>query len=292
MDLSICIPVYNQDVNQLASDLSSQCEKLPEIVEIILIDDQSKFTFQEKNQKINDYPFVTYSEIPKNVGRSAIRNLLAQKAKGEFLIFLDCDSEMLSDHFVSTYFENRNCDVIVGGRVYSSKMSSETLHWKYGSLTESKDATSRESNPYSNFHSNNFWIRKDVFNSIQFNEELSQYGHEDTYFGFELEEKKIHIMHIENPVLHGMLDDNRTFVQKTEKGLQNLLVLNKLNPRFKNKSGILRSYLKLEKSGIASMFGLFFKLRRKQWRNNLESSTPSLFIFKLYKLGYLCSIAG
>ena len=75
-------------------------------------------------------------------------------------------------------------------------------------------------------------ILKSAFEKVRFNEKLKQYGHEDTFFGFELEQKGIEIKHITNHVLHAELESNQEFLEKSEKGVLNLIILNKLNPSF------------------------------------------------------------
>ena len=51
-----------------------------------------------------------------------------------------------------------------------------------------------------------------------FNPLISGYGHEDTLFGFELEQNGIVIRHIDNPVLNAHLDSNTQFLYKTDAG--------------------------------------------------------------------------
>lgn len=50
--ISICIPVYNFNVNDLVKQLSFQLELLDVISEIILIDDCSDSSFKKVNERI------------------------------------------------------------------------------------------------------------------------------------------------------------------------------------------------------------------------------------------------
>src|SRR5688572_18042792 len=111
--ISICIPVYNNHVLALAKELSRQLESLNKGGEIIILDDGSSFFFKESNATLRDLSFVRYKELPSNIGRLAIRMLLAQEANYEWLLFLDNDVKIDNVHFVRRYY-----DAILGNQVY------------------------------------------------------------------------------------------------------------------------------------------------------------------------------
>ncbi len=292
MTYSVCIPIYKQTAIELARELSKQAQNLDPIKEILIIDDGSGDNWENVNQEILDFKKVKLEVLKNNIGRSAIRNFLAQKATGKYLIFLDGDSEIIKPDFLKNYIEFPVSEVLVGGRIYSKEpIENFELHWKYGRLKESKPASIRNLNPHSNFHSNNFLIDKKLFQSIGFEEKLSQYGHEDTLFGFRLEEGNHKIDHFDNPVLHGTLDKNEEFLIKTELGLQNLLVINSLEAQFKEKSSILKLYLKMKSLGLGGVFKTLFRTQKRSLSKNLIGKNPSLKKFNLYKLYYLFSIS-
>ena len=76
--LSVCIGIYNYDVNQLVKDLCKQADKLGIEYEILLLDDASKHDYLMKNAKLDFLPHVTYLQNYRNVGRSVIRNLILE----------------------------------------------------------------------------------------------------------------------------------------------------------------------------------------------------------------------
>lgn len=292
MTISICIPIFQQKAIELAKELSAQAFQLKELVEILIIDDGSGEDWGLKNQDLNTIAKVKFEILESNIGRSSIRNLLASKAKGEYLLFLDGDSHISKPDFLLTYCHSLPAKLVVGGRIYPEQVSGEySLHWKYGRLRESKSAEIRKIKPHTNFHSNNFLIDKMLFQSILFEEKLNQYGHEDTLFGFRLEEHNIPIEHINNPVLHGTLETNQEFISKTELGLQNLLLLNSLVPEIKGKSSLLKLFLKTKKLGLHSFMMSLFRNQKVSLLKNLKSKNPSLKKFNLYKLYYLVSIS-
>ena len=86
MKLSICIPVFNFDVNDLINDLQNQIDTNQLEAEIVLIDDASSQTFVNINKnletKVSQFIF-----LEKNIGRSKIRNLFLKYTKSEYLLF-------------------------------------------------------------------------------------------------------------------------------------------------------------------------------------------------------------
>jgi len=52
MELSICIPIYNSDVNQLVLKLQEQLEQTGIDYEINLLDDDSEDSFKLKNKAL------------------------------------------------------------------------------------------------------------------------------------------------------------------------------------------------------------------------------------------------
>ncbi|RZJ53598.1 MAG: glycosyltransferase family 2 protein [Flavobacterium sp.] len=98
--LSILIPVYNYAVSSLVEIVYKQALECNIPFEIICLDDASQF-FLSENQKINQLKNTTYFILDKNIGRSAIRNLLARKAVYENLLFLDADTIPVTGNFIS-----------------------------------------------------------------------------------------------------------------------------------------------------------------------------------------------
>lgn len=290
--ISVCIPVYNFDVNALVKSLNDEIEMHQLGCEIILIDDCSEQKFQTINQPA--FARAKHVQLTENIGRSKIRNLFLNYVSKEYLLFLDCDCLIISNDFLRRYISEIRKDrlVVCGGRVYPSKRPERArlLRWKYGIKKESKPASERKANPNKSFMTNNFLIHKTVLEKIKFDERLTEYGHEDTLFGIELKQAKITIEHIENPILNGDIETNTVFLEKTEKALENLVLLveSSANPeevideihllqtakKLKSMEGLVRFY--------HTLFGKITKLM-------LTRGMVSMFCFDLYKLGYFLS---
>lgn len=293
--LSICIPIYNTDVSALVEGLLQQASSLGVPYQIVLIDDCSTRFINENSRLAGDK--VSYTRLNENIGRSRTRNRFLAAAKYDYLLFLDCDSKLVSPGFLNAYAEEakRGEKLVCGGRVYTKKPPSKDtiLHWTYGVERESKPASVRAHNPNRSFMTNNFMVKKDVLQAIKFDERLSGYGHEDTLFGYELRKNNIPIKHIENPVLHGELQTNKEFLQKTEQAISNLKkVLEFVNydKAFIEDVTLLKQYYKLKRTGMLFVVKAMFAMMGPVLKERFQNGYTSMSAFSFYKLGYLAVI--
>ncbi len=289
--ISICIPVYNFDVGELVEGLSAACSKVPEETEIILIDDASDDAFQKINSQLADR--TTYIQLDENIGRAAIRNRFLGHAQHDYLLFLDCDSKLVSDQFLRKYIDAVGAypnKLICGGRIYPESLPDKDhmLSWKYGRARESRTAAQRSANPNASFMTNNFLIPRSIFSDIRFDETIKTYGHEDTLFGFELKKKGVEIAHIANPVLNGDIETNAEYLRKTEEAIKNLRYLmeaTERDPQLISDVSLLRVYYS---SAFVRVFtGLLFPILKNRIRQNFLAGKVNLRAFDFYKLGIL-----
>ncbi len=295
--LSILIPIYQENCVNLVNDLVKQAKELSCDYEILVFDDCSPIKCED-NKAIAQFDKVDYRELKENLGRSRIRNLLADEAKGDILIFLDGDSKIVRDDFLKRYLnEIETKDLVRGGTVYCEKSKCPKgyeLHWKYGTLIEANKGLKNKDM----FTTNNFCIRKSVFSSIRFREDIKGYGHEDTLFKCDFEEIGFSFLNIDNPVEHLGLKKFEDFISSNENAVINLrnIFLNLRNKKLnlRNKKIILRIkivsvYNRLERLHLVGLYALFFKMTRRLMLSLLAKKNPSLFIFNLYKLGVFCN---
>jgi glycosyltransferase involved in cell wall biosynthesis len=289
--ISVLIPVYNFDVNKLAAELSRQMDAPGNPGEIILLDDGSSPPYRSLNAATASLPHVQYLEAGTNYGRIRIRQLLAEKARFEYLLFLDCDSEILSEEFLAHYKRhiNRTKKTVVGGRVYQQQMPDDCslrLHWLYGSKREAIKTEIPVKLAHRGFMSNNFMIHKSIFDQLHFVDDWQGYGHEDTWIGIQLEKLGACMSYINNPALHLGLEKTEVFIPKSEQALQNLLKLQVLVPKnaLKKHVKLYSVYTQLKSFGLLWLPQLLYKMIRKRIFKNLQSCHPSLFYFDLYRL--------
>ena len=290
--LSICIPIFNFDTTLLVNALLDEKALLKETVEIILIDDASTSHTKTNKQFDNTCTYITLTE---NVGRSKIRNLFLEYANNPYLLFLDCDSLILSPNFIANYIAEikTGTNICCGGRVYPEICPSrkQQLSWKYGIQRESKTALDRSKNPNDSFMTNNFLIQKSLLEKIRFDERISCYGHEDTLFGYELKKQHISIKHIENPILNGYLETNEAFIDKTEIAIKNLVLITdflKVDFSFINNVHLLRIYQKVKPFHF--LISIVTRISNPIIKQILKRGVVNIHLFNLYKLGVLISI--
>ncbi|RYZ47466.1 MAG: glycosyltransferase, partial [Sphingobacteriales bacterium] len=254
--------------------------------------DQS--TKQANRSKVQNLPHVLYRELEHNIGRSAIRNILADEAQFQSLLFIDADSALPDNSYLKTYKQfPSNPQVLVGGTIYSYQRPTpdKMLRWTYGNEREAKSAKVRSQNPYGSFTLNNLLIDRELYLKFKLDETIKTYGHEDTVFGERLQEEEIQVIHIDNPVIHTGLETADVFLEKTRQSVENLWKLYQKNESGAN-TKLIRSFLTLQKMGLAGMFEMVFSATQNMVLQNLRSSKPSVRLFDFYKLYQLCKIAN
>jgi hypothetical protein len=288
--ISILIPCYNYNAYDIVSRLEKECLTLGIVFEIICIDDASFSPLNELNQKINVLTNCKFFESKKNIGRSANRQLLSQKAQYKWLLYLDVDVKPLNVDFIKVYLNeiNKGFEVVFGGFNYK-KIESNNLRYLFGKSREDIPSIIRNKNPYKYIISSNFLVKKVIFDRINRNININGYGM-DYFFGALLKENSISIKHIDNEVTHYGLDDNSKFLIKTNEALKNLHYLNKNKLITKNDITILKYYRLLDFLGLKRIISKLFNMFSKYIESNLKGSDPSLFVFDLYRLSYLCSL--
>lgn len=294
--LSILIPTYNYNIEALVAELHSQSTACAIDFEILCYDDGStNQALIAANKSINSLKNTSYKILDSNIGRSAIRNLLAKDATYDLLLFLDADVIPVNDTFISEYLNSISDDtnIIYGGIRYQEKTPKKThlLRWVYGKKREALPVGKRNKKAYLRFLTLNFIIRKTIFDNVSFNEDIPNLRNEDTLFSYNLKQKKIVVTHIENPVYHLGLEDSKTFLKKSiesQDAMNLFLEENLIDIRY---TKITKTVYILKKMKLDYLFSVSYPFFKKTFKSNLLSKRPSLFIFDLYNLSYLCYIS-
>ncbi|MDD2799097.1 MAG: glycosyltransferase [Bacteroidales bacterium] len=286
--ISILIPVYNRDARTLVRELVNQAEQLGIDFEIICLDNHSIF-FRDKNIQLKSMLNCTYEVLPENIGQAAIRNKLAESANYEYLLFIDSDLKIDYHNYLRNYVrEIPSSDLVCGGIHYLPwpPTPEYLLHWLYGIRREIKKSMKK-----SHFLTCNFMIRRSLFNEIRFNEDVNEYGHENTLFGIELNKLKINRNHVFSPVAHNQLDSNESYIEKIRLSASEVSrYLRNNRVSFADARGYkyIRSFIFLRKLKLAKPFAKFFNLLISSIEFNLRGEHPLLFLLDIYKVGFLC----
>ncbi len=287
--LSILIPIHNFDVRAFVKDLSALTVTLTQPAEIICLDDKSSVHFRALNASVSSLENVVYEESEVNLGRSAVRNVMANMAQYENLIFLDCDGKVVRDDYLSKYAAIRQYDVVYGGRVYQEDRPVEAdlhFHWYCGMAREEIPVDIRVNAPYKSFMTNNFMVKKSVFEAIRMDEEVKGYGHEDTLFAMNLKRKGYSISHIDNPIEHIGIEAVDVFLEKSLNAVTNLAQL-MASDQVDESIKLVKFYRKLERLRLAPAAATAIMLFEKPIMRSLKSAAPNLLWFDLWKLSKL-----
>jgi glycosyltransferase involved in cell wall biosynthesis len=277
--------------------MKSAIGKVPEFLEILIGDDGSTPESREKYRSLEGNG-VRLIISEKNIGRASIRNRLALEAAGDYLIFIDADTMVPAT--AEAYIRNwvgvaGLSQVITGGVLYHDSPPGDPdklLRWKYGRMKEQKKAADRNKHPHAGFSTFNVMIEKSVFSRIRFNEELKQYGHEDTLMGYQLKKAGISILHIDNGLIHEGLESNKDFLNKTKLGIENLSKLyDKVTDKgaFSDTVRMLGLYNKLRALRMTRILAGFFIRYRDRMEIQLDSNKISLKLFSFYKVSMFCT---
>jgi glycosyltransferase involved in cell wall biosynthesis len=297
MKISLLVPVYDYDIIALVHGMKSALGKVPELSEIIIGDDGSSPEYKEKYKNLEG-DGVKILSSDKNIGRAAIRNKLALEASGDYLLFIDADTVLPGT--AEAYFRKwlplmSIYRVICGGILYHDAPPGDPdklLRWKCGKSMEQRKASEKNKNPHEWFSTFNVMIEKTVFAKIRFNEELKQYGYEDTLMGYQLKKAGIDILHIDNGLIHEGLETNKEFLNKTKLGIENLSRLydNVTDKRtFSRTVKLMRTYNFLKLFRLTNIFARFYIRYRDRMEIRLESGKISVPLFKFYRATMFCT---
>ena len=258
--ISICIPVYNYPVKSLIGSLHQQMKSMGGDVELVCIDDHSDESHRQQNAEMLSLAD-KWVYLDENVGRARIRNMFLKYTRGEWLLFLDNDMS-INDGFLQHYADTLPCnpEVVVGGIDYDSQKENDhgySLRLRYGKKVESRPARIRNRHPYRSFMTGNFMIRRDVLETIGFDDRITGYGHEDTLFGYRLQRHGTKVLHIDNAAVNGNVDVR-----------------------------LLQTYHLLQKTGLTGLVEALYLRRKPALKHQLtEGSDVSVRKFNFYKLG-------
>jgi len=289
--ISILIPVHNYNIQGLISKLLIELSTIEYDYEIICLDDCSNIPILNETIISNK---VKVLKNKTNIGRTETRQKLANNAKYDWLLFLDADVIPKTDFFIRKYLQaikQKDFGVCFGGFEYYSKKPSDSriLRWKYGRLKESISVSMRIEKPYKTIISANLLIKKEVFKNIN-NLLIGNYYGYDNVFSIKLKQRRITVLHIENPVFHLGLEENETYLRKKELAAETIYNAYKNNEISKSDNGLLRTFFILNFFYLIGFVSIIFKWLQNSLKKNLLSSNPSIFLLNCYRIGYFCSL--
>jgi len=166
LDLSVVIPTYNRYI-LLKRAINSLLTQTYPVDEIIVVDDGST---DNTKQIIKDFPNITYI-YQENRGVSAARNVGIQRAKNEWIAFLDSDDEWHSEKLQKQIdFHRKNPDILMSytDEVWIRNGKNVKIPKKYRKI--GKDVF-LENISYCNIAPSSVMLHKSIFEAIGFFDE-------------------------------------------------------------------------------------------------------------------------
>ncbi len=290
--LSILIPVYNSACLYLVRRLHALCEQVeqPFDYEIVVADDGSdKSDIIRLNEQVNSLPHCRLLLKAENSGSAATRNYLAANSRYPWLLFIDCDMHLPDDDYLSRYLVADQYDVVNGGiSIARSNRRGGNLRYRYERHCEPAHTPERRNkDPFREFRSTNFLIRRTCFERCPFDERYRKSGYEDVAFGRSLSLAGATILHIDNPVCLQDFEPNGPYLLKLERQWQ---TLHRFSSDLEGYSGLLDLTRKPWFRRLRPLIARWHRVMGPLERRNLIGKHPSIAIFYLYKLGYFVNI--
>lgn len=292
-ELSILIPVYNDNALPLVSELQRQAAVISGLeYEILAVDDGSTDAcIIRRNEAIDIIEHCKYVRCPHSDCRAAMRNNMARYGKYEWCLMVDARLTIPNDDFLLRYLtapvgkgEVVCGGVCVDGGVDTKRLYHENLRFRYEKHEERNHSLqARQAFPYRSFRTTNFFYHRTVLERVPYDERIKGYGYEDVMLGKALEQAGIAVNHIDNPVAYTYFEDNQAYLRKLNEALQ---TLHDFETELRDYSPLLYVVGWLRKYHFEKIMLLLYKLcLRKIELCNLRSRRPSLLLLKLYKLG-------
>lgn len=280
--LSVLIPTYNDDVRPLLLELDRQRSTLADPVEIIVWDDASKEDMTKYEADLN-LSEVQFQRNVTNLGRSATRDLLAQRAKFDWVLFLDADTLPINSQFLKTYLESiqKNTPIIQGGIAYQPNPpeSEFLLRWAYGRDREMQTADSRDQNPHL-VMTGNILMDKDLF--LELNKGIENFYGDDLIISSRIKENQIQVLNLDNPVWHLGLEPSETYLNKLMESDQMRKKLEAEGAIAPDLTSIQRAYHRYKT--VMPLFKLMYSPLVKNARKQLLGNNPSMRTLDLYRM--------
>lgn len=222
--LSVLIPFMRDDPTGLLAALDR--EALP--VEVIVLDDGSGdaalATRVGEAVEAMRLP-ARFVRLAANEGRAKGRNRLARHARADRFLFIDADMLPDSDHFLADWLaliDNRDPAAAFGG--FSLDQTPRTrenaLHRAMALRSDCVSAADRARDPAKHVFTANLLVRRDVFDSIGFDERFTGWGWEDVEWGIRVA-ARWPIVHADIPASHLGLDPAPVMARKYEQSAAN-----------------------------------------------------------------------
>lgn len=221
--LSVLIPTFRDDPSALLKALDDPSAH----AEIVVLDDgggddRLAERIARRIEKLR-VP-ARFVRLSSNEGRAKGRNRLAGHARGAHFLFLDSDMLPDTPDFLSRWaaVAETSAPVAFGGFTLDQtpQRPETTLHRAMSLKSDCTPAPERAKAPEKHVFTSNLLVRRDVFETIGFDEGFAGWGWEDVEWAMRVV-RQHPILHIDNTATHLGLDAAPTMAAKYEQSAAN-----------------------------------------------------------------------
>jgi glycosyltransferase involved in cell wall biosynthesis len=288
--LSVLIPFFGDDPVQLIEELAGQSADL----EIILLDDGGKDDqlAERVAAAVLALPApARFVRLGANVGRAKGRNRLAAEARGRHLLFLDADMLPDSARFCADWqalISSENPAVAFGGfsLLRTPSRPEHDLHRAMALRSDCLSPADRMQSPEKHVFTSNLLVRRDVFDSIAFDEAFAGWGWEDVEWAMRVS-RQWQILHPDIPASHLGLDMAAVLSRKYEQSAANFARVVQAHP------AIVSGYASHRVARVLKQIPGRSLIRRSARIAALSSAVPvalRAFAMRLYRAGLYAEV--
>ena len=237
--LSIIVPFLRDDPSPLLQKLADEQGSHTSQVEILLLDDGTNNPALSARMisAVDRLPMAaSLLTLTENIGRARGRNLMASKARGEFLLFLDADMLPDRDSFLRDWLDliARESPAVAFGGFSLEQAPSDSRYAVHRAMAAKSDcvsATVRSTHAEKYVFTSNLLVRSDVFSQNTFDENFTGWGWEDVEWAMRvcLDHP---IMHREITATHLGLDTVPQLMEKYRQSASNFARIATQHPTF------------------------------------------------------------
>ena len=222
--LSVLIPNYRDDPSALLKALDDPMAR----AEIIVLDDGSgdeilakRITGRIERLRLP----ARFVRLTSNQGRAKGRNRLASHARAGHFLFLDSDMLPDPENFLARWAalaEGENSPIAFGGFTLEQTplRPEHALHRAMALRSDCTPAPERAKSPEKHVFTSNLLVRRDVFETVAFDEGFTGWGWEDVEWAMRVG-RQHPILHIDNSATHLGLDTAPAMAAKYEQSASN-----------------------------------------------------------------------
>ncbi len=222
--LSVLIPTFRDDPSALLKRLDDPTAR----AEIIVLDDGSGDEALAKRiaGRIERLRLpARFIRLTSNEGRAKGRNRLASHARAGHFLFLDSDMLPDPENFLARWAalaEGENTPIAFGGFTLDQtpRRPEHELHRAMALKSDCTPAPERARSPEKHVFTSNLLVRRDVFETVAFDEGFTGWGWEDVEWAMRVG-RDHPILHIDNSATHLGLDTAPAMAAKYEQSASN-----------------------------------------------------------------------